>query len=48
MIILWLGIAVLTAIIASSKGRSFVGWLILGALFSVLALIAVCAMPRRN
>lgn len=48
MIFLWLGIAALTAIIAASKGRSFFAWLILGMLFSVLSLIAVCAMPQRN
>jgi len=35
-----------TAAIAVSKGRSGFGWFVLGALFWILALIAVIAMPR--
>jgi len=39
-------IAVFTAAIGMSKGRSFLGWLILGAVFPILGLIAVAAMPN--
>jgi hypothetical protein len=43
--ILWFACAVLSAVVASSKGRNSVGWFILGLLFSFLALIAVGLMP---
>lgn len=44
----WLGIAIATALAASSRGRSAFGWFILGALFSLLALIAVLVLPSRK
>lgn len=43
--ILWVASAVLSAVVASSKGRSVLVWLILGFLFSFFALIAVGLMP---
>lgn len=45
ILFLWLIVAVFTGAIASSKKRSFLGWFILGFLFSIIALIAVAAMP---
>ena len=42
----WAVFAFLIAAIAVSKGRHAIGWLLLGALFGIFALIAVCAMPR--
>ena len=42
----WAIFAFLVASIAVSKGRHAIGWLILGAIFGIFALIAVCAMPR--
>lgn len=44
----WFGIAVLTGIAASSRGRSGFGWLLLGLLFSLLALIAVLVLPSKK
>ncbi len=44
----WIIIAGATTIIASSKGRSGFGWFVLGFLFSLVALIVVCAMPAVN
>jgi len=41
----WLVCAFFTAAIAISKSRSGFGWLILGLLFPILALIAVAVMP---
>jgi hypothetical protein len=38
-------IAIFTAAVAKSKGRDFFGWLILGGLFPIIALIAVGFMP---
>jgi hypothetical protein len=42
----WVVCAVFSMVIASSKGRSEVGWLILGGLFGVFALFAVGVMPK--
>lgn len=44
-IFVWLTVAGFTAMIASSKGRSGFGWFVLGALFGILALLAVGFMP---
>lgn len=41
----WLGIAVVTGVIGSSKGRSGLGWFVLGAVFSLLALLLVVILP---
>lgn len=46
--VFWLICAACTAIVASSKGRSPFGWLILGALFGIFALILVAALPRKG
>lgn len=45
ILIFWFAFAVLSAIVASSKGRSGFGWLLLGCIFGVFALIAVALMP---
>lgn len=45
-LVLWIGFAVVTAIAASSRGRSGGGWFLLGMLFGVFALIAVLVMPK--
>lgn len=47
-IMLWLAFAILSAIIGGSKGRSAIGWLLLGIVFGVFALIAVIAMPAKT
>ncbi|WP_051294447.1 HIRAN domain-containing protein [Gemmobacter nectariphilus] len=44
-ILILLAFAAVTGIAASSKGRSFGGWFVLGLLFSVFALIAVLVLP---
>jgi hypothetical protein len=43
-IFIWLAFAVVTAVIASNKNRTIIGWLVLGCLFGVFALIAVACM----
>jgi hypothetical protein len=45
LIAFWFGCAVVSAIIASSKGRSTFGWFVLGCLFSFFALILVAVLP---
>lgn len=48
LFVFWLGIAVVTGMAASSRGRSGFGWFILGGLFSILALILVLVLPSRK
>lgn len=48
LIIAWIVCGVFAAIIASSKGRSFLAWLILGLLFGIFALLASGFMPSIN
>lgn len=43
LVTFWFGIAVVTGLVGSSRGRSGFGWFILGCLFSILALIVVLA-----
>jgi hypothetical protein len=47
LFLFWFGIAVITGIAASARGRSGFGWFLLGLLFSLLALIAVLVLPSR-
>lgn len=44
LIMIWCGVAVVTGLAAQARGRSFLGWLILGFLFSLFALLAVLVM----
>lgn len=44
MLYIWIGAAIVTAIAAQSRGRSFWGWLVIGFLTSFLGLIAVLVM----
>lgn len=43
----WIGFAVITALAASARGRSGIGWFLLGCLFGVFALIAVLVMGHK-
>lgn len=40
--------AVICAVIAGTKGRSAIGWGILGLFFSIITLIVVIVIPRKN
>ena len=42
---LWFVMAVITAIVASSRGRSAFGWFLIGCLLSVFGLILVALLP---
>lgn len=46
MVILWIGFAVLTAIVASNAGKSVWAWSALGFLFGPFALAAVWFIGR--
>lgn len=41
---IWIGFAVVTALAAASRGRSFVAWLLIGFATGVFGLIAVLVM----
>ncbi len=43
---IWLGFAVVTALAAAARGRSFIAWLVIGALTGIFGLIAVLVMER--
>jgi hypothetical protein len=45
LLALWLIVGVFTGVIAGSKNRSGFGWFLLGICFSLIALVAVAAMP---
>lgn len=45
LIVVWLGIAALTAETAPARGRSKWQWFILGLLFSLFALVALFMLP---
>lgn len=46
LVFIWLAFAVVCAIVASNKGRSAFGWLILGAIFGVFALIVLAFLSN--
>lgn len=43
--VVWVGMAIACAIVATNKGRSGFGWLMLGMLFSLIALIIILVLP---
>lgn len=45
LFVFWLICAVVTAVIASSKGRSGLGWFFVGFFISVFGLILVIVLP---
>lgn len=47
-LLLWIAFAVVSAIVAGSKGRSAFGWFILGAIFGIFAMILVIVLPSQK
>ncbi|MGR3494093.1 hypothetical protein [Citreimonas sp.] len=45
LLVFWLICAVVTAIIASSKGRSGFGWFLIGAVIGVFGIILIACLP---
>lgn len=45
-IVIWIGFAVVTALAAAARGRSFFGWLVIGALTGFFGLVAVLVMEN--
>jgi hypothetical protein len=48
ILIVWLIFAVATGAVASSKGRSGVGWFLIGLVGGVFALIIVAVLPNQK
>lgn len=48
LLILWIALGVVTALAAQARGRSFIGWLVIGCLTGVFGLIAVLVMENLN
>lgn len=46
ILLIWLLCAVAAAVIASAKGRSGFGWLLLGMLIGIFAVIIVACLPN--
>lgn len=46
LLLIWLAFAILTAMAASSRGRSGFLWFLLGVFFGIFALIAVLVLGR--
>lgn len=44
VMVMFLGAAI-SATVASSKERNVIGWLIGGALFPLISVIAICCLP---
>lgn len=45
-LLVWLACGLFAAFIAKSKGRSFIGWLVLGVFFGIIALLAAGFLPK--
>lgn len=44
--VIWIALGVVTAIAAQARGRSFIGWLVIGLLTGIFGLIAVLVMEN--
>ena len=47
-VIIWIVVACICAMIAGQKNRSQFGWFLLGFLFSLIALIILIILPRKE
>lgn len=45
-LVIWIALGVVTAIAAQARGRSFIGWLVIGLLTGIFGLIAVLVMEN--
>jgi len=48
IVVICLAWGILVGYIADQKGRDLLGWLVAGFLFGLFALIAVCAVPKKE
>ena len=48
VLFIWIAFGVVTALAAQARGRSFIGWLLIGCVTGVFGLIAVLVMGRGN
>jgi hypothetical protein len=48
ILFIWVGCGIGGALIAGSKGRSALGWGVLGFLFGLLALLVIALLPEKK
>src|ERR1700687_1712691 len=48
ILIFWLFFVIVTGAVAASKDRSVIGWVLMAAIFSLFALIAVGVLPSQK
>ena len=48
LLIFWIVFGVISAIVASNKGRSGCGWFIIGVLMGPLGIILILVMPKNQ
>lgn len=46
LLFIWIGFGIVTALAAQARGRSFLGWLIIGCFTGIFGLIAVLVMEN--
>lgn len=46
LLLFWILFAIFTGVVANNKGRNVVGWVVLGLLFGIFALIIVAVLPK--
>jgi hypothetical protein len=44
VVAIWIGVAILCAVLASKKGRDPTGWFLLGLFFSIFALLPLLSL----
>lgn len=47
-VVIWIIVACICAMIANEKNRSPFGWFLLGFLFSLIALVVLVLLPRKE
>lgn len=48
LLFVWIAFGIVTALAAQARGRSFVGWLLIGCVTGIFGLIAVLVMENHK
>jgi hypothetical protein len=47
LLTIWIGCAIITGVIASTKGRSGIGWFLIGAVLGIFGVVIIACLPGR-